>query len=168
MKVDDYMEAGKRMPPKDAVLQTQDGDYFYFKGDILAGQVTYSTDKRMAVNTVVISAERAREIIELNKNGEKPVSLSEEGAGTVKTPIDLLADADISRFDKAKKKKKGKPNNKRNEGWKNRPKQSRTTIRAFGRPTVRKRPAPPNPLIITPRHEEMVGGKFDALVYRLP
>jgi len=144
-EVDDYMEAGKRMPPKDAVLQTQDGDYFYFKGDILAGQVTYSTDKRMAVNTVVISAERAREIIELNKNGEKPVSLSEEGAGTVKTPVDLLADADISRFDKAKKKKKGKPNNKRNEGWKNRPKQKQNNNPGF-RPADRpKAPRPAKP-----------------------
>lgn len=94
------------MPPKDAILQTADADYFYFKADILAGLVTYSTDKRVAANLETITAERAKEIIEMNKQGEKPESLLEEGQGGIDDrPKDLLED-DISRFDKAKKKKK--------------------------------------------------------------
>ena len=105
-EVDNYMEAGRRMPPRDVVLQTQDADYFFFKADILAGLVTYSTDKRAAVNLEVITAERAKEVIELNKQGEKPLSLQEEGFQREDDrPKDLLED-DISRFDKAKKKKK--------------------------------------------------------------
>ena len=36
-EVDDYIEAGKKMPNKDVVLQTQDNDYYLFKTDILAG-----------------------------------------------------------------------------------------------------------------------------------
>ena len=105
-EVDSYMEAGRMLPPKDAVLQTLDSDYFFLKADILAGLVTYSTDKRAAVNLVTISAERAKEIIELNKQGEKPASLLEEGvAAEDDRPKDLLED-DISRFDKSKKKKK--------------------------------------------------------------
>ena len=107
-EVDDYMEVSRKLPPRDAILQTQDADYYYFKADILAGLVSYSTDKKVPANVETISAERAREIIELNKAGEKPLSLQEEGY--VKDdgkPKDLLDD-DISRFDKSKKKKKKK------------------------------------------------------------
>ena len=107
-EVDNYMEATRMMPPKDAVLQTADADFFYFKADILAGLITYSTDKRVAANLTTITAERAKEIIELNKQGEKPESLLEEGFSAAdERPKDLLED-DISRFDKAKKKKKKK------------------------------------------------------------
>lgn len=106
-EVDDYVEASKRLPNKDIQLQTIDGDYYYFKADILAGLITYSTDKRLAANLETITAERAHEIIEMNKRGEKPDSLQPEDTAKVpQRPIDLLADADISRFDKAKKKKK--------------------------------------------------------------
>jgi cell fate regulator YaaT (PSP1 superfamily) len=107
-EVDQYVEAGRQMPPKDAVLQAQDNDYYLFKTDILALQCTYSTDKRMAVNLETISAERAKAIIAMNRRGEKPVSLLDDSkAKAAKKPVDLLADADVSRFDKAKKKKKG-------------------------------------------------------------
>lgn len=110
-EVDCYMEAGKKMPPKDAVLQTADSDYYLFKQDILAGIVTYSTDKRLAANLETISAERALEIVDMNKRGEKPVQLISDGTGKEpQKPKDLLADADIARFDKAKKKKKKKKN----------------------------------------------------------
>ena len=107
-EVDDYMEASRRLPPKDMVLQTQDADYFMFKTDILAGLITYSTDKRTAANLETISAERAQEIIDLNKQGEKPLSLQEDGSQhDDNKPKDLLDD-DITRFDKSKKKKKRK------------------------------------------------------------
>ena len=111
-EVDCYMEAGKKMPAKDAVLQTADNDYYLFKQDIIAGIVTYSTDKRLAANLETISAERAMESIEMNKRGEKPLKLTSDGTDTApQKPKDLLADADIARFDKAKKKKKKKNKN---------------------------------------------------------
>ena len=110
-EVDDYVEAGRRLPNSDIVLQTLDSDYFLFKRDILAGQLTYSTDKRMAANLETISAERAKEIIEMNKRGEKPESLHTEEhvrEQREKAPVDLLAGDSITRFDKSKKKKKKK------------------------------------------------------------
>ena len=105
-EVDDYMEAGRRMPPRDAVLQTKDTDYHQFKADILAGRVAYSTDKHMAVNLETITARRANDIIAMNRRGEKPLSLLEnDKAKTPERPKDLLVD-DIDRFDKTKRKKK--------------------------------------------------------------
>ena len=114
-EVDTYVEAGKRMPGRDAILQTQDSDYHYFKGDILAGLVTYTTDKNIAANLETITAARAKEVIEMNRRGEKPLSLQEDSAKkkTEEKHHIELTDGDISRFDKAKKKKKKKNNNNR-------------------------------------------------------
>ena len=107
-EVDDYIEAGRRLPSREVILQTLDADYHLFKSDILAGMVTYSTDKNIAANLETISAERAREVIDMNRHGEKPESLHEGGKPKPqKTTVDL-AGGDISRFDKAKKKKKKK------------------------------------------------------------
>jgi cell fate regulator YaaT (PSP1 superfamily) len=129
-EVDNYVEAGKRMPARDVVLQTLDSDYYFFKGDILAGMVTYSTDKRIPANLETITAKRAIEIINMNKQGEKPESLEEDGKmKQPEGPKDLIADSDLSRFDKAKKKKKKKrrddrgPRSKEQGARNNNPKQ---------------------------------------------
>lgn len=112
-EVDDYLEASRKLPRRDVTLVTQDAEYHLFKTDILAGLCTYSTDKNLGANTETITAKRALEIIAMNKQGEKPLSLSEDNkAKTEKKPVDLLADADVSRFDKAKKKKKKKNKSK--------------------------------------------------------
>ena len=114
-EIDEYIEARKKLPSKEIPLQTQDGDYYLFKTDILSGICTYSTDKKIAANLEDISAERAKKIIEMNKRSEKPVSLqSEESAKPEKKPIDLLANDDISRFDKSKKRRKKKQKPKTN------------------------------------------------------
>lgn len=106
-EVDDYMEASRKLPSKEVLLETMDGEYHLFKTDILSGQCTYSTDKNLGANLETISAERAKEIIEMNRRGEKPLSLLEDGkAKPAKKSADLLAGADLSRFDKAKKRKK--------------------------------------------------------------
>ena len=115
-EVDDYVEASRKLPSREVILQTQDADFYLFKSDILAGLVTYSTDKNIAANLVTISAERAKDIIEMNRRGEKPLSLQKDGeAHETKKHVDLLAGGDISRFDKAKKKKKKKNNNNGNK-----------------------------------------------------
>lgn len=106
-EVDDYVEAGRKLPAKDIILQTQDAEYHYFKADILAGLISYSTDKNIAANLETITAERAKQIIEMNKKGEKPLSLQEDGKKQEpKRPLDLATQENINRFDKAKKKKK--------------------------------------------------------------
>ena len=114
-EVDNYVEAAKRMPSKEVSLHTGDAEHFVFKTDILAGTVTYSTDKNLAANLVTITAERARAIIEMNRRGEKPDSLEEERHKQhTDKPIDLLANADLSRFDKSKRPKR--PANGKSKG----------------------------------------------------
>lgn len=123
-EVDNYVEASKKIPSREIVLQTKDNDYYLFKTDILAGLVTYSTDKNLAANTETITADRAREIIEMNRKGEKPLSLEEnEKVKKENKPIDLLDGADLSRFDKSKRTKRNNknPNNHRQNPYKQRP-----------------------------------------------
>ena len=114
-EVDQYMEANRKMPARDIVLQTTDSEYHLFKTDILTGQCTYSTDKNMAANLETISTERVREIVAMNKKGEKPSSLMEnDKARLQKKPVDLLADTDVSRFDNKRKKRNNKAKQNRN------------------------------------------------------
>ena len=79
--------------------------------------MTYSTDKNFAANTVIISSERAYEIIGMNKKGYKPRNLQpdENESKPAKEYQDIL-DESVSRFDHLKKKKnrKPKPNNANN------------------------------------------------------
>lgn len=106
-EADDYVEARRSMPSKEIVLQTKDSDHYLVKSDILTGLVTYSTDKNTMSNVETISFDRAHNIIEMNKHGEKPLSLTENGKPKKESrPADLLAEADISRFDKSRKKKR--------------------------------------------------------------
>ena len=145
-EVDDYVEAGRKMPARDIILQTIDSDWYLFKTDILAGLVTYSTDKSIAANLITISAERARAVIEMNRRGEKPEALDEgDAVSTQDRPADLLADADISRFDKAKKKKKAKNRPNRQPAAQQRePKQPKQREQKQYRPATADRQQQPN------------------------
>lgn len=108
-EVDDYMEAARRLPSREVSLFTLDAEYFLVKTDILSGECTYSADRKKMANVETISARRAREIIELNRQGEKPLSLLDDGSVKPEAKsADLLADGDLSRFDKFQKKKKKK------------------------------------------------------------
>ena len=108
-EVDCYMDAAKDFPSRDIILQTMDSDYYFFKQDILAGIITYSTDKRKPVNLETITPARANEIIAMNKEGKKPLSLLEDDKTKApERPKDMLFGSDLTRFDKAKKKKKKK------------------------------------------------------------
>ena len=112
-EVDAYVEAQKRLPSKEIVLETKDSTYYCFKTDILSNQVTYSTDKSVLANAVTISGRRAFQVINMNKRGEKPDSLHEDAAAiSHKVPVDLVEQEDLTRFDRSKKsknKKKKKP-----------------------------------------------------------
>lgn len=110
-EVDQYVEALKRLPSKEIVLQTADNDFYFFKADILTKTITYSTDKHMLVHEETIPAKRAFEIINMNREGKKPLSLDEDRQQNNDRPVDLLDQDNINRFDNSKKKKKKKHKN---------------------------------------------------------
>ena len=108
-EVDAYVEASKRLPQRDIELETVEGTYYFFKADILKGELTYSSDKRIPANLKTISARRAKQIIEMNKRGEKPEALFEDDTVHENNrSIDLLEQNKIDRFDNAARNKKRK------------------------------------------------------------
>ena len=111
-EVDSYVEASRKLPGKEIRLETADATYFYFKADIFKGEITYSTDKNVPANLVTLTAARAWEVVAMNKNGEKPLTLKpEEGEEKPKSAYaDILGQDSLTRFDNKKKKKRRKDN----------------------------------------------------------
>ena len=109
-ETDIYAEAQKELPPKDVQLETKDNLYYFFKADILARTITYSTGRKIPANLVTISTDRAFEVIALNKQGVKPENLA-PGSKEEERPagyVDLVEQESLTRFDKSKRKKKKK------------------------------------------------------------
>ena len=116
-EVDAYVEAQKRLPSREVVLETKDNTYYHFKTDIFKREITYSTDKSFAANLITISANRAFDVINMNKKGMKPVTLE---ADTKPQPPkrdaqDILGQDSVTRFDASLKKKKMKRNGNGNK-----------------------------------------------------
>lgn len=123
-EVDSYVEASKKMPPHDIVLETKDASYYHFKTDLFKKEITYSTDKNIPANLVVLSPGRVFEVIEMNKNGSKPDQLNPELNGHKKEEHkafgDILGQDNINRFDSKKRRKgrKGSGNRPKDNGGK--------------------------------------------------
>lgn len=104
-EVDAYVEAQRRLPSREISLHTLDAEFFFFKADILSGMVSYSSAQGVPANLMTISAKRAFEVINMNKRGEKPETLLEDGAARVSDkPKDLVEQESLTRFDRNKSK----------------------------------------------------------------
>ena len=115
---DVYADARRSMPRLREPLQTLEGEFFLVKTDVLARQMTFSSSKESWSNLVTISASRVREILAANRNGEKVDSLlGSDYEPEVEEPTYRTEEDSITRFDKAKKRKK-KRNKSRGEGEK--------------------------------------------------
>lgn len=135
-EVDMYVEAHRSLPSRDIVLNAKDGDYYHFKSDILAGMITYSTDKYGAANLVTISKDRASEIIKMNKKGQKPEKINivveepNQKMGIYKN--DILEDESITRFDsnsnsQTRKKRNPRRRNQNNPGRNRNPRKNNSS-----------------------------------------
>ena len=104
-EVNAYAEAQRSLPDREVVLETSSDSYYHFKTDHFQRQVTYSTVRNAPVRLVTISAERAFEVISLNRRGERPEHL-EETAGEERRSSrssDILADNSLTRFDRERR-----------------------------------------------------------------
>lgn len=111
-----YEEAAAKMPSRHQALETRDATYYMFSSDPLKGEITYSTAQNMPVNLQVISVQEALDIIEMNRRGERPLSLG--GKQTVATADtfdyqNVVGQDDVTRFDKKRQKQRSQQNNRR-------------------------------------------------------
>ena len=103
-----YEEAVKKLPPRNIPLETKDATYYFFSSDPLAGEVTYSTDQRHPANLETITPAKAREIIEMNRRGEKPLNLGGKQSAVAIVEVDyqnVVGQDDLTRFDKKRNNK---------------------------------------------------------------
>ena len=124
-----YMEAQKDFPSKEIVLETKDTSYYHFKTDVFKRQMTYSSDPNLGANLVVLSVDRVKEIIRLNKQGEKVDSLEEKRKATIAPKVDfhnVVGQDSLTRFDNSKRQSRAK-RNRRNRNSGNRPNQKPKT-----------------------------------------
>lgn len=159
-EVDAYVEAQRKMPSREVVLETKDADYFFFKADILNGMITYSTHKYAPENLVTITGKQAFDIIYQNKKGRKPMLSVEAQEEEVTTKSkDLLDQESLTRFDPNKKEKpSGKRKNNRkvihkNNRADNQPGQETNKDQEQTAPnTERRRPNRPRPVKRAPNN----------------
>ena len=108
-----YEEAVKKMPSRNIHLETLDATWYLFSTDPLKGEVTYSTDAHHPANLESIPASRAKEIIDMNRRGEKPLTLGGKQGTMPVVEVDyqnVVGQDDLTRFDKKKNKNnQGRP-----------------------------------------------------------
>jgi cell fate regulator YaaT (PSP1 superfamily) len=117
-ELDTYMDALKIYPSKEIQLETLDNTYYYFKTDVFKGLISYSTSQNFGANVVTISAQRAKDIIAMNKKGLKPDLLDDHSDDEPK-PIVVdyesgVGQDSLTRFDSNKKRSNGKSNKNSN------------------------------------------------------
>ena len=128
-ELDAYMDASKGLPSKEIQLETKDNIYYHFKTEVFKSAITYSTSPDFAANLITISAERAKEVIRMNKKGQKPLTLEEEKQAQnaekkVSTEYENVVGQDsLTRFDKQKREGGARPpqqnQRRRNNNYRN-------------------------------------------------
>jgi len=119
-ELDSYLDAIKDFPEMGVKVQTQKGSAIGLKQDIFKRLIWFALDDAPGA-WVPISVDRANEIIEMNKKGEKPEALEGEVVELVeKKPeySNTVGQESLTRFDAKKtntrKKKRRKPLRKNN------------------------------------------------------
>ena len=104
-EVNAYAEAQRSLPDREVVLETSSDSYYHFKTDHFQRQITYSTVRNAPVRLVTISAERAFEVISLNRRGERPEHLEADATEERRSSrsSDILADNSLTRFDRERR-----------------------------------------------------------------
>ena len=104
---DVYADARRTIPRLREPLQALDGEYFLVKVDPLAQTMSFSTCKGSLANLTTLSISRVKEIIALNRQGQKVESLVAEGDEDVAVEPTYRHEEDsITRFDNKNKRSK--------------------------------------------------------------
>ena len=121
-EVANYLDAQTRIPKVAEPLEFEDGPAYLVKTDILQETMYFSYEKGSLSNLYALSADEVREIIMMNRNGERPESLKFEPEPAGPQFISAVGDDSITRFDKPKKSKnKNRGRNNRKNGRGKRP-----------------------------------------------
>ncbi len=117
-EVDVYIDAQKQMPHIHGPLDTVNGPLFHMKTDVLKKLMWFSYDKDSPANFIVLSTDRVRELIRLNKKNIKIENIEAITENTEKPASDFksaVGEDSITRFDDKKKKKRSRNTNRKDD-----------------------------------------------------
>ncbi|WP_044117781.1 PSP1 domain-containing protein [Alkaliflexus imshenetskii] len=127
-ELDAYLDAQQDFPNTAFPLETEDGTYYHFKTDVFKRLMWYTPDRDHAGKIVMLTVDKVKEVVALNKKGKRVKNLSDEApAPVVQKEIgyqNVVGQESITRFDD-KSKKSGKKRKKRRH---NKPGNSNETI----------------------------------------
>lgn len=115
-EVANYLDARSRLPRVNEPLEFEDGLAYLVKTDILQELMYFSYDKGSLANIYPLTAEDVREIIDMNRHGERPESLRPDATPASPEFVTAVGDDAINRFDKPSGKRR--KNRNRNRGKK--------------------------------------------------
>ena len=109
---DAYADARRTIPRLREPLQTLEGEWYLVKIDPLAQTMSFSTSKNTMANLTTLPVSRVKELIALNRAGQKADTLvGEGGEAQVEEPTYRHEEDSITRFDsKTKRNKRNKRN----------------------------------------------------------
>ncbi len=141
-ELDTYLEALNSFPNTETKLETEKGTASCQKIDIFKGRLWYAYEKE-GMNWHELTVEKANEIIERNKKGEKPLAL-EEFALDIPPPEttqfnDLVGQDSLTRFD-SPKQKNNKRRKKTKQKTKSRDSGSNKPGKNFSKPKKNRKP----------------------------
>jgi hypothetical protein len=100
-------------------LEFEDGPAWLMKTDILRGMMFFSYDKSSLASLFPLSAERVREIQQMNRAGERPESLKMPSEPSGPQFVSAVGDDSITRFDRPRNKSRNKSRNKNHDRGRN-------------------------------------------------
>lgn len=118
---DAYVDARKEFPRLREPLQTEEGEWFLVKSDVLAGTMTFSSSKETMANTTTLPVARVKEIMAMNRQGKRPELLQpvDETGSEVDEPTYRSEEDSITRFDQTKRRKRNGKNKKNGQAARN-------------------------------------------------
>lgn len=104
-EVANYLDAQSRIPKVQGPLEFEDGLAYLRKTDILREIMYFSYDRNSDADLYPLDAVEVREILDMNRHGEKPESLRSEPEPAIPEFVTAVGDDSISRFDAPKRKR---------------------------------------------------------------
>ena len=103
---DCYVDAQRSFPPKEVPLELADCTARFQKMEVHKSLYWYSTDPNAPTNLTPVPVDRVREILALNKKGQKPdrLIIADESAEVNPVSHDILGNNSLTRFDTPEKK----------------------------------------------------------------
>ncbi len=122
-ELDVYMDAQQDFPSTTIPIQTEDGTFYHIKTDVFKRLMWYGSDRESGGKIVMLSVDKVKEVLQLNKNNQKVKKIEDE-AVVIPEPVEIgyqnvVGQESITRFDekskmninrKRKKRRPSRPN----------------------------------------------------------